>query len=249
MTLSYSAIWDDVVRLLKSHGALLIAVAGVFLMLPELLSAYFFPRPEAATMREVVQQMSAYVREAWPVLLATAIAGALGTLTMLLLIFDRSGGLTVGGAIRRSFALLVPFVVASLIANLLIGAGLALFVIPGLYLIGRLTPLGAVIVAEGRGPIDAIRRTFDLTKGQGWAVLGFVIVIFVAGTILVFAISSVLGAILLLVAGPRVGAFLLLVISAALGAVLTTVAVVAYAAIYRRLTAEAQPTVPRSTGI
>lgn len=249
MTLSYSAIWDDVVRLLKSHGTLLAAVAGVFLMLPELLGAYFYPRPEAATMQQVIDQMGAYVRASWPALLATAIAGALGTITMLLLLFDRSGALTVGSAIRRSFALLIPFIVATLLSNLLIALGFVMLLVPGCYLLGRLAPLGPVIVAEGAGPIDAIRRTFDLTRRRGWAVFGFIAIVFVAGTVLIFAVSSVIGAVLLLVAGERTGGFLVLVIQAALGATLTTVTLVVYAAIYRRLAAEAQPTVPRTTGI
>jgi hypothetical protein len=41
MNFSYSAVWNDTVALLKSHGSLLLAVAGVFILLPLLMTAYF----------------------------------------------------------------------------------------------------------------------------------------------------------------------------------------------------------------
>ena len=41
MTFSYSAVWDDTVRLLQAHGRLLAAIAGVFLFLPAVAFAIY----------------------------------------------------------------------------------------------------------------------------------------------------------------------------------------------------------------
>ena len=37
MKFSYSAVWSDTMRMLRQHGSLLLAVAGVFFLLPGLL--------------------------------------------------------------------------------------------------------------------------------------------------------------------------------------------------------------------
>jgi hypothetical protein len=150
------------------------------------------------------------------------------------------GGLSVGGAIAGAMPLLIPYVLTSMISNILIFGGLALLIVPGLYLIGRTAVAGAALVAENmRNPIDAMRRSFALTKGRGWAVVGLLVIIFVAGSLVVFASSRVVGSIFLLTAGPRLGGVLALILDAALGAGLTMVTLVMTAAIYRRLAGQA----------
>lgn len=249
MTFSYSAIWDDSVRLLKARGSLLTAVAGVFLLLPELFVSYAYPRPQPETMQQMIEQMTHYFSVNWAPLLIAMLVSATGAIAMLLLLFDH-GGLSVGAALRGALSLLVPYVLANFICNMLIVGGGFLFILPGLYLLGRLAPIGPIVAAEGRrNPLDALRRAFEVTKGNGWAVAGLVVVIFLTGTLVVFAISRVVGAILLLAGGPRIGGLLSLILDATLATALTTVTLVVYAAIYRRLTATPQPGVPRISGI
>ncbi len=237
MTFSYSAIWDDCVRLLKSHGSLLIAVAGAFLLLPELLISYFYPRPEPATIAQMITLGSAYIEAHWPILLLASLVSSAGAVTMLLLLLDRAAP-TVGGAIRASLPLLVTYVLVGFLTNLLVLTGTLLLILPGLYLIGRTVVAGAALAAERRrNPIDALRRSFELTRRRGWAVFGLFAVIFLAGTLVVFASSRVLGAIFLLTAGQKLGGLLTLILDSALGAGMTTIMLVLAAAIYRRLTA------------
>jgi hypothetical protein len=127
---------------------------------------------------------------------------------------------------------------------MIIVAGLLLLIVPGVYLAGRLTAAGPVLVAEGRrNPIDIIRRSFALTKGRGWAVIGLLLLVFVAFYILSLAITFVLGALLLLLdraTEGSVGTFLLMVLGAAVGAVFNTVLMGLTASIYRRLAGEDQ---------
>lgn len=239
MKFSYSAIWDDAVRLLKLHGSLIVAVAGVFLLLPELLTSYFLPMPRAKTIGQLIQLTAGYFTLNWPWLLAAGLVSAAGSITILLLLFSR-GQTTVGGAIRGAMPLLIGYALASFVANAMIVAGSMLLAVPGLYLLGRLAPIGAVVVAEQRrNPVEALHRTVALTRGKGWAVCGFVVLVYLAGSLVVFATSRVIGALFLVAAGPQLGDLLSLILDAALAAALTTVTLVVYAAVYRRLTASA----------
>jgi UPF0716 family protein affecting phage T7 exclusion len=51
MKFSYSAVWNDAARMLKEHGSLLLAIAGVFFLLPGLLLGYFLPQPTVPLCR------------------------------------------------------------------------------------------------------------------------------------------------------------------------------------------------------
>ena len=226
-------------RLLKLHGSLVVAVAGVFLLLPELLTSYFLPMPRATTIGRLIELTGAYFALNWPWLLVASLISAAGSITILLLLFSRADT-TVGGAIRSAMPLLIGYALASFIANAMIVAGSMLFAIPGLYLLGRLAPIGAVVVAEQRrNPVEALHRTFALTRRRGWAVCGFVVLVYLAGSLLVFATSRVIGALFLVAGGARLGGLLSLILDAGLAAALTTVTLVVYAAIYRRLAASA----------
>ena len=51
-------------------------------------------------------------------------------------------------------------------------AGLVAFVIPGIWLAVVLYFASQAVVAEGRPPIEALRRSRELVRGQWWRVFG-----------------------------------------------------------------------------
>lgn len=53
---------------------------------------------------------------------------------------------------------------------LLIGAGLLLLVLPGLYLIGRLVMAPYILVDQNTKVVEALNRSWELTKGKMWQV-------------------------------------------------------------------------------
>lgn len=241
MSISYSAAWDDMVRTLRANSALLLPVAGVFLFLPTVVASYFAPQPRAGTIEALITHFA----DNWVLLLVVNLIGFVGNLALLVLALDGRRP-TVAAAIRTAFLLLPAYFLVSLLSGFLIFLGLMLFVLPGLYLIGRLAATGPVLVAEGRrNPVDIVKRSFALTKGKGWAVLGLILLLFIAFYVVSLAITFVLGSALLLLdraGGGGVGAFLLLVLSAAVGAAFNMVLVVLIAALYRRIAAA--PSVP-----
>lgn len=235
MKFSYSAVWAEVTALLRTHASLIATVAGVFIFLPGLLVAYLLPQPEgAASFDRLAQLWGEYLDANWHWLLLNRIAVMIGSIAILLLLFAR--GITVGAAIAAALALLPAYFIASLLGSVAIGFGLLLLVVPGLYLIGRLGPLNAVIVAEThRNPIAALRRCWDLTRGHGWAILGLILIVAVAAAIVVAVASSLLGIVFILVAGQEVGRLLTLLVATAGNAAMTALLLVLSAAIYRQL--------------
>jgi hypothetical protein len=237
MKFSYTAAWQEALAILRAHGSTIAAVAGVFLFLPALLIGHLLPRPEAQDMGRLIELMREYGARNWPWLLLEGLVNMVGILAILRLAFPR-GNPTVGGVIAAAASLVPFYFLANLLSSLMIGIGLVLLIVPGLYLIGRLAPVGPIIVAEERrNPIDAIRRSFALTRGNGFAIAGLVIVVVIAAAIAMGAANAILGIVFMLVAGEDLGRFLVLVLSSATGAVFAALLTLLYAGIYRRLTA------------
>jgi len=236
MSFSYNAVWEDTLKLLRRHAPLLAAIAGVFLFLPALLIAVLLPPPvpqAGGDPQSAVQLWLDYYGAAGPWLTLESLVAMVGTLAMLRLVFARD---TVGGALVQGLILTPFYFLLSLICSVMIGFGLILILVPGLYLIGRLAPFSAVLVAENRrNPLDAIRRTFALTKGHGWAILGLVFVVAVVAVIAMGVADTMFGLIFILAAGQELGKLLTAVVASALSAALGTLLVMLYAAIYRAL--------------
>lgn len=234
MRFSYSAVWNDTAALLKSHGPALAAVAGVFIFLPLLLTGYLLPTPTSQT--DPFGAMSGYYTENWVWLLLGSIVNALGAITIYRLVFER-GGVTVGQAIGGALPLLPFYVILSLIVSIALGTGLILFILPAIYLLGRLSPSAPIMVAENRrNPLDALGESWRATAGKGWAVAGLIIIVALVGVLLSFVVLTVLGTVVVLIGGREgIGALLLLLLNSAVTTALYVALIVLIAAIYRAL--------------
>src|SRR3954447_4952271 len=67
---------------------------------------------------------------------------------------------------------------ASILAGFAIGIGLILFIAPGLYLLTIWCLIVPVIVLEGAGIGAAFTRSRELVRGNGWNVLGVIVLVF-----------------------------------------------------------------------
>lgn len=240
MAFSYSAVWDSTLGLLRSNGSLLLAIAGVFLFLPGLLTAYFIPPPEQAeNFGEMMVQLSGYVRETWHWALLANIANMVGALSIYLLLL-RPEGRTVGGIIAGSLTYLPSYFLLSILVAIVVGLGLVLLIAPGIYLVGRLAVAGAVMVAEHRlNPLAAFGGSFERTRGRGWAVAGLIVLVAIGGTILILAVETVLGSVFLLLGGREgLGKLLVAILESGLNAAFSVVLFALLAATYRELVGE-----------
>jgi hypothetical protein len=234
MRLPYTDLWTEAVALVRGQRAILVALAGAFFFLPSLLVAYLLPL-ELAPGENLMEALPRHLGEHWPKLLVSNLVEMLGTLTMLRL-FLKADGRTVGGAIAASLALLPIYFVARFAAGLLIVLGAAALLVPGIYVAGRLAPIGAVIVAEEiRSPLAAFRRAFALTRGHGFAVAGIFLIVYVLAWLIGAIVTAALGSVAILILGREPGLLIAAAANAAVGAAAGVLIVALAAVVYRRL--------------
>jgi hypothetical protein len=234
LTLSYSAVWADASRMLRTNSGLLTAIAGALLFLPALLMGRYLPEPEASGWSEWVRVMQEYLPTAWPWLLLSSLITMLGVVAIYLVLLA-TPRLTVGAALTRALPILPFYLVLTIVLNLVIGAGFLLLIIPGLLLLGKLVLASPILVVETpRAPLTAFQRSWDYSKGRMLVISGLMILIYIAASLIYYAVRVGLGSAILLISGPEdIGGLLVAIVEALIGAAFTVVATVVIAAIYR----------------
>lgn len=237
MKFSYSAVWDDTLGMIRENGRLLAAVAGVFIFLPAALVAVFFPDPQPQDVTRIFPELMEHYRSIWHWLALSGLLAMISGAAMLRLVLAR--GTSVGDAILYGAMLLPFYFLLSLIGGLIIGLGMLALLLPGLYLLGRLAPATAIMVAENRrNPIEIIGRSFEITRGRGWAVFGLVFLVAIVGGIVGGVVGVLAGIVFHLAAGQELGTSLTAIFGAALDSALGVLLLILYAAIYRALTSD-----------
>ena len=100
---------------------------------------------------------------------------------------------SVGELISAAMPALGSLIVFSVLSSIAITIGFFLLIIPGLILMTIWSVGAPAIVAEGRGPIEAFGRSYDLVRGQTWTVFGVLVVVFLI-LIVAFVIVGIIGA-------------------------------------------------------
>jgi hypothetical protein len=241
-----------------ANREVLLALAGVFFLLPSLAFALFFPQPEPTagmSEQQLLDVTRNYYASAMPYMIPMALIQAAGTLALLTLFTDRSRP-TVGEAIKLGLAGLVTYFVAQLLLGiglgLIGGLLLALGAITGSKLVIALavvvivvaaahiairTSLVAPIVAveRERNPVSALKRSWRLTQGNAARIFLFLLLVVLAFVVVVSIVMAIIGIVLALVAGAEIARVVAAVISSALGAVMTLYLVAILAAVHRQL--------------
>jgi hypothetical protein len=88
---------------------------------------------------------------------------------------DRRPG--IGEIIGRGFSRIVPVIVIAILFSIAFGIGLALLVIPGVFLLVVWSVVIPASVVERPGIIGAFSRSWNLTKGHRWSVLGVLLLL------------------------------------------------------------------------
>jgi len=248
--ISYTDWWNDVVAILRGNASILIAIAGALVFLPvlaaSLLNTPMERLPEGATFEEFLKRMTDSFAENWLPQLAVLLLTSLGQLIVFIVLLDARRP-RVGDAFTLAAPLFLPFVATSILVGLMLMAGGFLFLIPALYLIGRTQLSGSALVAEKLNPLTAIRRSFVLTKGQGWRIFFFVFLVFLVALIIQLAVSGTVGSALNLLAGEAARFSLPKLLLSALDALFSSafflLTAALWIALYRRLSAGAGRTI------
>lgn len=197
MKLDFATILTDAWTLFRRDRDLLLRIAAPFLFLPAFALALVVPdppMPDAAAGTSEAQTL------AWADQV-TAWAGAnggwyglayaisfFGYALFYALYLERSEGgqgPDVGTAMRRAAAVFPRYLAAMVLVSLPAGAGLLLYAIPGLYILGRTMLTGPALFAEAPiGAFAAIRRSLALTRGSGLPLMGLAAFSYISGWII-----------------------------------------------------------------
>jgi len=97
--------------------------------------------------------------------------------------------LSVGQTLEAAVPLLGPVAVAAILAGIGITVGLAIFIIPGLFLLTIWCLIVPAIVLGGTGALGSFGRSWQLVKSHFWNVFGILFMVF----LILFAVDLVLG--------------------------------------------------------
>lgn len=232
-----SAVWNDAMTLLKGNVEIATAVAGVFLFLPLLAFSWFLPPfelPEAPSIDQFTAAVIQWVTAIWPYIVAVGLIGALGNLAIYNAVLDRAKP-TVGQALRTAVALFPVCFLAQWLAGMAAIVGFFLLLVPGIYLSIKWMFAPVIIAAEHQtNAIDALRASWNLTKGNSVNIFIFVILLAIVSGIIQALLSLVISLPLLLVPA-ELGRFLGLLVDTAMQTMVSVLFLFVYMAIYRQL--------------
>jgi hypothetical protein len=93
-------------------------------------------------------------------------------------ILDGRRDYTIATLFRSVLPVLGTLVVAGFLVALATVIGFTLLIVPGLLVLTYFAVVAPVIVIEHAGVIDALRRSVQLVRGNGWQVFGVIVVLF-----------------------------------------------------------------------
>ncbi len=237
MKLDLSRAWSDAMAILGSQRDLLIAIAGVFLLMPTLVMNILRPMDMAQDLPPL-EALELWIDTNWHYLVLSAVIAALGRLAMLILLLAPERP-TVAEALAAGLKLLPIFVVTNILVGLMLFAGAVLLILPGLYLAGRTLLAEVTLVAERlSNPVAAITRSIRVTRGNGWRIFAMAAIIYVAGFVVTGLANASVVVIQIVGGTAEVTGFLGALVSALFGAGVTLVLLLVTIAIYRQLSAQ-----------
>ena len=248
-------IWDEAVGALRANREVLLAVLGVFSILPNFALQMLAPVPEPVAGQQAAQlldRLGIYFDANWLPVIAVMVVQFFGMLVTLALLADPARP-TVSEAMRQAARAAPTFMAALLLA--LAGSfltGLIPVILIGLtgslsltqfaavigtvvilYMLVRFAFAGpAVLLGGQRNPVLALRRSFAATQGIGWQLLVFILLIFMAFRIVGWLVTAAAVLVTTLIAGAAgaalVGALIACLVQAALSACFVAVIAASY---------------------
>ena len=193
MTFDMMAALRDAWGLFRRNADLTLRLAAPFLFLPTLAVGLLVPAPPlpgedaadgAARAMAWVDSVGNWAGQYGGWYFATYAIGLIGTAALLALHLG-GGRLTVGQALNVSLRIAPRFLLAMILVALPVGAGMLLYILPGLYVAGRLLLVGPILLAERRMPaLAALARSFALTRGVGLPMAALASCTYLGGMIL-----------------------------------------------------------------
>lgn len=253
--LSIGTAWAEAAAFVRRERRLIAPIVLGLVMVPAVIASMVQP-PVASGQRPPPGS--------WMIVtLFMIMAMVVGQLAIALLATGWRG--SVGDAIKRAvkrlptlilagFAVIIPIFVLLTIIMALMGVkggadgqlspskvGLAslplllLFMAAVLYVAVRVLPLVAIVATGDQGPIAALKRSFAMTSGNFWKLLGFLLLLSIAFGVAAVAVSAVVGSIVTLAFGRPDAWSVSLLLIALVGGLIQAAFVTIYTAMLARI--------------
>lgn len=257
MKLDMGQAWNAATAMLAANRGIVVAIAGVFIFLPYLVLALFLPQavqgPAETADPEVMMAMmqDLYLNNWWAFLLVTVIQG-IGMIALLILLTDRRRP-TVGEALAKGATGFITYILAQILTGFMIAllivfpivaavGSVTVAVIVGLvaavaavYLAIKFSLSAPVVAIEGeRNPVQALRRSWQITKGNSLRLLAFYILLMIAMGVVLVLFTMIFGVVFAAVGGvvEEIG---IAVVSSLGNSVFAVIFLAVLAAIHRQL--------------
>jgi hypothetical protein len=257
--LSITQAWNETAEFVKRDFGPLFAIALALIALPNFALQALVPAPAAAGGGTKMLL--------WGLLLLVALLCSMtGSLAISALALGRENvvGRSIAYGFRRMPAMLgasvlvfIPLIVVAAVLAALLGITVETLAVPTPANVGRLLlyllvvtillmPIGVrlmlmtpVAAGEPVGPVAIVRRSWRLTSGHFWKLLGFILLLVIVLLVVTIAVSAVFGILIALVLGrPQPGslaALLMLLVTGVVNAAFTVVFTTMVARIYAQL--------------
>ena len=245
-------VWDDAKAMGATNKDIIGAIAGMFVLLPFVVALQLLKSPDtkldpSAGPDAVSAWYRAFMALNWHLFIGWTLLCSFAVLAMLVLLL-RQERPTVAESLKTAIMVLPSFCIAYFIQNLALEAGMFLLIVPACYLAGRFALIAPVAAAEQEyNPLVLVRRSFDLTRGNGWRIFLVLAILFCTTLIVVMVLSTLAGLLAALFLPQDVAALCVGIVTGAVIAGFETFFALLSAAIYRAATPP-EPT-PWLTGI
>ena len=170
---------------------LLLAISGIFLLLPMAMLLVFAPPPAPAQGQDGFQAMIAYYQSNQLEYLLVYFWISFGqfAIATVLAAPDRP---SVGEALRRCVGLLPWFLLIKVAVLLITMAGFMMLIVPALYFSARLAPSLVLLgTGEAKTPAALITPSVEMTRGAGWHIAAFMVLLWIGTSLFATAIGTI----------------------------------------------------------
>lgn len=241
MKLDIGAAVRDALAIWRRDREVLVAVAGLFFFLPNLALSLLLTASDRVPIDPAKRDdgamlawLQTYLTENAHWLAIQALAELVGIAVLLALLLDPARP-TVAEALRMVFRRLPVLAGATMLVFTAKVGGLLLFILPALYVIGRVFVVLPVLIAEPQRRFgDAMTRALTLTKGHVLQLVSLSALLYFGAQLVALLLGSTASAVSRGGGNPVTTAMLAAAI-AAVGAALSTAFALVRATVYRRL--------------
>lgn len=234
-----SQCWNDALKLLSGNRETLIAIAGVFQLLPSLAFAFFVDAPAAPpepTLAQILELSRQFYADNWYWMLLIGLITGFGALVMQIVVLDRQSP-TVGEAMRIAGGVIPVYFIANILSGFAIMLGALLFLLPGIYIFVKFVLAAPVVAMERqKSPFAVLGRSWRLTKGNGLNIFIFVVVILLTASILTWVIGGLFGALFSVALSDGLAETLIELIDGVIGMAMFILTNLVLASLYLNLT-------------